>query len=73
MQCTQSNTYTKNESKHSEMGPVRQNPMQGGRWSLVEMFNCSTVPASQTDTRLTFDQANLAPVFADGLNVSVTG
>ena len=28
------NTY-KNESKHSEMGPVRQNPIQGGEGGLV--------------------------------------
>ena len=28
MHTTHSNTQYKNESKHSEMGPVRQNPIQ---------------------------------------------
>jgi len=28
MHTTHSNTQYKNESKHSEMGPVRQNPTQ---------------------------------------------
>ena len=32
---TQNNTY-KNESKHSEMGPVRQNPIQ----RTVSLFMC---------------------------------
>jgi len=36
MHTTHSNTQYKNESKHSEMGPVRQNPIQ----RTVSLFIC---------------------------------
>jgi len=36
MHTTHSNTQHKNEPKHSEMGPVRQNPIQG----TVSLFIC---------------------------------
>jgi len=36
MHTTHTNTQYKNESKHSEMGPVRQNPIQ----RTVSLFIC---------------------------------
>jgi len=36
MHTTHSNTQYKNESRHSEMGPVRQNPIQ----RTVSLFIC---------------------------------
>jgi len=36
MHTTHSNTQYENESKHSEMGPVRQNPIQ----RIVSLFIC---------------------------------
>ena len=36
MHTTDSNTQYKNQSKHSEMGPVRQNPIQ----RTVSLFIC---------------------------------
>jgi len=36
MHTTNSNTQYKNESNHSEMGPVRQNPIQ----RTVSLFIC---------------------------------
>jgi len=44
---TQNNTYTKNESKHSEMDPLRQNPIQETVSSVhmcvqFTVYNCCT-------------------------------
>jgi len=39
MHTTRSNTQYKNESKHSEMGPVRQNPIQ----RTVILFMCACI------------------------------
>jgi len=47
MHKTHSNTPYKNESKHSEMGPVRQNPIQRTVSSVhtcvqFTVYNCCT-------------------------------
>jgi len=49
MHTTHSNTQYKNESKHSEMGPVRQNPIQ----RTVSLFICVCIGLC-TDPILTF-------------------
>jgi len=40
MHTTHSNTQYKNESKHSEMGPVRQNPICLSAETAVDDVDC---------------------------------
>ena len=49
MHTTQSNTQYKNESKHSEMGPVRQNPIQSR-----DVPDCKFYYPAGTGTELVF-------------------